>query len=421
MAAGGPYPLNTLAAVIDSTGIWAPAYIDILNSLVASYQSIFGSDVYLDPDSQDGQWLAIIARAIFDTNQAMVATYNAFSPATAIGAGLSSVVKINGIERKVPSQSTVPVDLVGTTGTEILNGVVSDLAGANRWDLPASVVIPYSGLITVTATCETAGAIQAGIGTISVIVTPVPGWQTVYNRFTAAPGAPVEDDFTLRRRQAVSTALPAQAILGAILANVEAQPGVQRAMIYENDSNDTDIDTLPPHSIAVVAEGGATGDIAGAIAHTKPPGSYTYGTVAVGIIDSAGIENTIRYFPLTLVTLTIEIHIAPLDGWLSAYAAQIRAQVADFVSTLPIGYDSYLSKLYAAAELPEPEGLTYDVTEIRQTAAKLWFSFDVLGAGFDHGFWHALPAGGDVPIAFNEAAFATTTDVSIVYATAPPG
>ena len=61
----------------------------------------YGSDAVLTPDSQDGQLLAVFAQAIYDNGQALIAIYNSFSPATAQGAGLSSLVKINGLARDV--------------------------------------------------------------------------------------------------------------------------------------------------------------------------------------------------------------------------------------------------------------------------------------------------------------------------------
>ena len=77
------YPLATLAAQVTSTGISAPSYNDILSSLTASFQGIYGSDAYLGPDSQDGQLLAVVAQAIYDCNQTAIAVYNQFSPQTA--------------------------------------------------------------------------------------------------------------------------------------------------------------------------------------------------------------------------------------------------------------------------------------------------------------------------------------------------
>jgi hypothetical protein len=349
----------------------------------------------------------------------MVATYNAFSPATAVGAGLSSVVKINGLQRQTSSNSTVPVDIGGTIGTVINAGVVGDNFN-NRWDLPATVEIGTAGVITVTATCETPGAIYAEIGAVTQILTPQPDWQTAYNSATAAPGAPVETDYTLRLRQSVSTALPAQGIREAILANVLNVPGVQRGTLYENDSNVTDADSLPPHSIAVVTEGGDAIAICTAIMQTKPPGSYTYGSVGETIVDSAGMTNLIRYFPVILVRISIIITIAPLDGWLSAYGTRLIQQMSNFVSTLPIGYDSYLSKLYTAAQLPGAANLTYDVTNIEQGRQLPWFSFDTPGRGFDESFWFApITSGTDVEILFNEAALSLPADISLVFTTLP--
>ena len=78
------------AASITDTGITAPTFAEIYSYLVGQYQGIFGADIYITPDSQDGQFLAIIAAAINDSNAAAIAIYNSFSPATAQGQALSS-------------------------------------------------------------------------------------------------------------------------------------------------------------------------------------------------------------------------------------------------------------------------------------------------------------------------------------------
>ncbi|MGC8170052.1 baseplate J/gp47 family protein, partial [Salmonella enterica] len=75
----------------------------------------------------------------------------------------------------------------------------------NIWNLPASVTIPPSGLITVTATCAAIGAVSAPAGTITTINTPTRGWQSVTNPADAVPGAEVESDAALRSRQKIST------------------------------------------------------------------------------------------------------------------------------------------------------------------------------------------------------------------------
>lgn len=173
------------APTIDEYGITAPDYQEVLDYLQTQYRAIFGADVYLSADSQDGQFLAIVAAAINDSNAAAIAIYNAFSPATAQGEGLSSVVKINGISRLVASNSTATVTIGGTVGTTINNGEISD--GTNTWLLPPTVTIPSAGEIAVTATAKDAGAISAQAGTLTQISTPVYWWATVTNATAATP------------------------------------------------------------------------------------------------------------------------------------------------------------------------------------------------------------------------------------------
>ena len=124
------------------------------------YRNIYGADTYLEADSQDGQLLAVFAMAIHDANTAAVQVYNAFSPATASGAALSSNVKINGLARGVATRSSVDLRIVGQGGTTISGGVALD-GDRVQWELPASVTIPPAGEITVTALCRKVGAVAA--------------------------------------------------------------------------------------------------------------------------------------------------------------------------------------------------------------------------------------------------------------------
>jgi hypothetical protein len=64
----------------------------------------------------------------------------------------------------------------------------------------------------------------------------------------------------------------------------------------------------------------------------------------------------------------------------------------DFINSLPIGYDSYLSKLEAVTQLVGSNGLTYQITSVLQSRV-------------------GPPAASDIIIAFNEAA---TTDLTLI-------
>lgn len=391
------YPLATLAAEITSTGVSAPSYQDVNLSLVASLEQIHGSDIVLDDDTQDGQLVGIVSLAITDANQGIVDAYNSFSPAKALGAALSSNVKINGLQRLIPSNSSTPVDVVGQAGTTIIDGIIESEVDGSKWDLPSSVVIPVGGLISVTATAQEEGDITATAGTLTKIVTTTRGWQTVTNPSDATVGAPVEDDATLRNRQSVSTELPAETILEAITGRIANLDGVQSVKPYENDTDVTDANGLPPHSIAMVVEGGEAVEIATVIADTKAPGTGTYGTTTRVIIDENGVPNTINFFVPTQVTVEVEIDITALTGYVSTTGDSLVADTAEYISGLGVGGSGgfvYNSKLYTPANDGEL-GTTYNVTGIRARRDSDPFATT------------------DVVIAFNEIPVTLDTDITL--------
>lgn len=380
---------------IDATGYHFPSFPEILTRLTNNYLSIY-PDATLTPDTEDGQWLGVQAKGYYDTFSQGAATYNNQSPATGQGVGLSSNVKINGLKREIPTNSTAELVIIGQANTLISNGQAQDVLN-QIWNLPTSVLIPDSGTITVTATAVQPGALAAAANTINIIYTPTRGWQTVNNPAIATPGAPVEDDAQLRERQSISTSLPALSVLDATLANVRAQTGVTVAEIYENDTDTTDGDGLPEHSISVVAMGGTDDDIAKAIANKKTPGTATYGTTNVVVIDAKGIPNTINFYRPTLVRVLVAIEIHNLPGYSSGYAADIAAAVAAYINNLQIGQDVLFTKLYTPANLPNlpAEGATFDINSIEISV------------------YPASPAAANITIAFNELATCDVADIDI--------
>lgn len=356
-------------AYIDDTGLHLPDYPAVLEDLQAKFRAIYGDDVYLEPDSQDGQMLAVFALALYDAYALAGSVYNAYSPATAQGAGLSRMVKINGIRRKTAGYGTADVRLVGQAGTVITGGMAADAAG-KRWLLPAQTVIPESGEVTVTATAEESGDIRAAVGEISTILTPTRGWQSVTNPAAALPGVAVETDAELRRRQAVSTALPSLTVFEGTRGAVASVHGVIRSRGYENDTGEPDENGIPGHSICMVVEGGDATAIAEAIAAKKGPGAGTYGSTEVLVRDRYGVPARIRFFRLALVPVFLTVTIRPLQGYLSTSGERLRARLADYVGSLDIGEDVLLSRLYAPANLAGSP--TYDILSITAgTSAKV--------------------------------------------------
>ncbi|HFV9228900.1 baseplate J/gp47 family protein [Enterobacter asburiae] len=355
-----------LSATVTAEGISAPDYQTILDTLTSYFQQIYGSDAYLEPDSKDGQMVALVALAIHDANNTAISVYNCFSPATGYGAALTSNVKINGIARRGATNSTVDLVLTGTAGTSITNGTVKDTNNV-IWRLPASVTIGVGGTVTVTATCSNSGAVAALAGTITTINTPTRGWASVTNPAAATVGAPAETDAELRIRQGQSVALPSltpfEGVDGAI-ANVA---GVTRHKLYENDTGSTDSNGLPPHSISAIVDGGDVTEIAQTIRGNKGQGTATYGTTSVTVLDTYGNPHVISFSRSTDVPIYGHITLKAFTGYTSQIGVQIQQAVADYINGLTIGDDVLLSRIYSPANLGVVSGGNaryYDIQEL---------------------------------------------------------
>lgn len=358
-----PKTLQELA-FIDRSGFHVADFEEFLDFNRDSFRSIYGQDVNLDADAQDGQLVTHFAQAQYDLAVLCAAVFNAYSPTSASGEGLSRQVKINGMRRHAATRSTVDLKIIGRAGSGIVKGKVRDDAGRS-WSLPAEVTIPVGGETTVTATCDELGAVRAAAGAVSRIATPTEGWISVVNEAEAVPGLDVESDVALRARQVDTTAMPSQALLKGILGEILNLDGVTRAKVYENDSHQTDENEIPSHSICAVVEGGDATRIAEAIRRRKTTGTGTYGTTAIALVDPQMMPITIRFFRPVTVHVKVKVKIKPMVGYSSTYGQLMKEQIAAYINGLGIGSTLYLSKLYVPANLEQNEvDSTYDIEEI---------------------------------------------------------
>lgn len=336
--------------IIDQYGLTLPVLDDIYNWMKDAYRTIYGADIYIEPDSQDGQLIGIMTKAFHDYVSVIDAVYQAFSPSTAQGVGLSRVVKINGIRRHVSTRSQVDLRIVGRPGTVILNGGVTDVLG-NVWILPVSVVIPPSAELIVRAICDTDGAIEAAAHTVSTIKNAIKGWQTADNPEPAIVGMPVEIDSQLRVRQSLSTEIPSRSLLEGMIGAVAAVPGVFRFRGYENESFGINEYGMPAHSFVMVVDGGDPAVIAEVIRLKKAPGVITWGTSEVMATDEVGIPHSIKFSRSRDVPIRVTIPIRPKGNYTTLIDSQMRTTVSDWINALPPGGNIILSQLLTVATL----------------------------------------------------------------------
>lgn len=348
------------SVTINENGISTQTYQQLLATFKGMMTQIFGTDIVLDNSTMDGQLIGILCKAFQQANNAMVEIFSGFSPSNAQGVYLDSLVGINGLTRLPASYSTVEVVISGEANTQITNGVIAD-TNNNQWNLPASVTIPESGSITVTATAQESGAVYASPNSVTTIVTPFSGWQSVTNPNASNTGTPAESDASLRQRQAISQELPNQTLAQGLKAAILTLPNVTYCKVFVNNTNSTDSNNIPAHSISVVVGGGDTQSIAQTIANKKSLGCGTYGQTSVTLSDGEVIE----FQPEVFMWFRIVINISPTNAYNDNVTQNIITNIVNYINNANIGETIWLSKIQAYANVSIAEGgQTYIVSSV---------------------------------------------------------
>jgi uncharacterized phage protein gp47/JayE len=339
---------------LTSSGLVVSLLEDRIAQWTAMLQSIFGPTINVDPNAIDGQVVGIVANSINNLDQLVEAVYNAFNPATATGAALSLLVQSAGLTRNLGSYSTAPLGITGTAFTTTVpsGSLVKSADGSTTWTTTTDVTIDSTGTAQVTAQCSVIGSVAASAGTLTIIGSPVYGWQTVTNIADATLGASQETDDELRQRFFASVGNPAQGIIESIYAAIANVTGVTQCQVYENftDSSTVSEDNpygLAPHSMNAVALGGADVDIRTAIWLKRSGGLTMLGANVGTIIDKYGNTRTISFDRPTDVPIYIVANIVQRLGFPTGGAQLIQAALAAWgILNQLIGVDVIQSELY---------------------------------------------------------------------------
>jgi Uncharacterized homolog of phage Mu protein gp47 len=259
-------------------GIQVQTFQEIYDELAAGYRAIYGEDINLEPNSPDGQRVAIEAQLVLDSQSFGALEYNQRDPDFALGQSLNSIIKLSGITRRPTTRSQV--DVVVTTDRPLTlppdYAVEDDLGQA--WTTLNAIDIPPGGT-TVTLFAENFGAVEADPATVVNPVTVVIGVLSVTNPTAATVGIDEETDQELRVRRNRSLETPQSSSTGRMFTALANLPNVTDVAVYENDTDVTDADGIPAHSLWVVVEGGAVSDIVETMVKNKTGGKGMVGAV----------------------------------------------------------------------------------------------------------------------------------------------
>lgn len=202
---------------------------------------------------------------------------------------------------------------------------------------PTQVGVPQA-LVDLEAV-ET-GPVDAPVGTLTVIDTPVSGLNRTINVEPTVIGRNRESDVQLKARREQTLAVGGNATIEAIRSKIKNLEGVADAFVFENDTLVTDGDGRPGKSYECVVDGGDEEAIADVIWKSKPGGIRTYGQISQNVIDSQGVTRVIQFSRpsevriYTSLDLTVDVATFPANG-----ALKVKELILAWGAGLGIGRD----------------------------------------------------------------------------------
>lgn len=321
--------------IITAAGLQVATQTEYIEQFTAAMEDIYGSDINLEQSTPDGQMMMIYIQTALDVLDLLVNIYNMFDPDNAIGVVLDQRVAINGIQRRAGTHTiqnvTVTVDralnIYGLDQDVEPVYTVSDSEG-NEFVLVTSHVFSGSGSASLVFQALLPGEVLTIPNTITVPVTVVLGVVSVNNPLGATSiGVNEETDAELRLRRQKSVSLASQGYYAGLMAALLNIDGVTSSYIYENDSDSTDGDGVPSHSIWVIVSGGDPNDIADAIYRKRNAGCGMKGSEIIIISQQNGNPVSIKWDYVDTEALFIEFDASSLDGTTPPNTALILDQL----------------------------------------------------------------------------------------------
>lgn len=362
------------------TGFEQPSLDDLKQSIESALKASFGQSIDLDPQSNFGQFIGVMAERFADLWAMGAAIDLSFNPDSATGTALDNLVAITGTLRRQATFSTAVLSLTGTNGTVVpLGSVASIPVVGTRFALGADVTLATAAAwasttgyatgdivrngatqriyVCITAgtsagsggpdavsaditdgtvhwkfvgtgaaygtgasTCSKTGPFFAAAGDLTVIATPFAGWSSVNNLEDSTLGTDLETDSALRLRRTLELRLGGKASVESIRAALLEVEGVTNATVFENVTDTTDGDGVPPHSIEALVQGGTDSAVRASIFSEIAAGIGTHGSVTGTVVDSVGTVHEIDFTRPTEIPIYVGLELLvdatlwPIDG-----------------------------------------------------------------------------------------------------------
>ncbi|RDU70430.1 hypothetical protein CQA66_08455 [Helicobacter aurati] len=255
---------------------------EILKDVKAAFKVAFPNLNVDSVDTPQGQIIAYFTEKIVECSNAILENVN-----SNFNGGFDFTEDINaktffGVSRKPASACVVKATITGKPNTIIpanFKALSGDLEFINS---TGETRIDSLGLKEIEMTCLKKGEYQILAGTLTTILTPQYGIETITNKADSTKGNDIEQGLWGRAlRSQFNRAL---SLFESYISNVNNVAGVTDCVGYDNSTNINVTyknQVFTPHTVGVVVEGGDAKEIAEALYAVRNPGPAMLGDVEV--------------------------------------------------------------------------------------------------------------------------------------------
>lgn len=353
-----------MTAGLTTTGFEKRTLEDLLAQVEEEQHSQISNSLDTSSSSPMGQINAVLMKTVSELWDLAQAVYDGGDPDKNEGDAQDAVAAITGTTRIDAAKSYVRETLGLNAGITVpIGSIVSVLGNPSvRFTLVGSEAVEGVVIIEdVTSStagsyfgrfeCDHTGPVPAFAGTLTVIVTPVSGWNAATNAEDAVLGRDIEgpSDMRIRREnelQAIGTS-PVDALRGELLE----LDGMIQATVFENVGDVPDANGVPAHSIEALCYDGASpavadDDIAQVLWDGKAGGIRTYGNSTGDATDSQGNTRVMSFSRPTLKDVYFDITVDTNEFYAGDTA--LKAAVVAYGANLQTGQDVILASFYAS-------------------------------------------------------------------------
>lgn len=314
---------------------------EIKDELEQDQRASISPKINTSPTSPHGQLNATFARELALAWEALEACHDQLDPDKAEGEGLAALAKLTGTARPVAtfSEVTATVNLtIGTVLTPDAQFATVEDEPDNRWTPKLPYTATATGNVDLKFRSEFRGTKVANSGTLTVIATPLSGWNSITNADDAVPGREVAEDPEFREVREADVNRAGSTTTKAIATDlrnlvVDGAKPIVAANVLENDTDIAGINGLPPHTLEPVIHDSPdvpNDVIAQTIWDCKAGGIPTVGSeFGLAVIDDNGTTKQVPFSRATIRDVYLEYDLTTTTGYVGDTA--FKAAVVSFL------------------------------------------------------------------------------------------